>query len=187
MEELRATSELFSDSVEADTQVGLLLFESRYFDLRIRTGESLVDGRATQSIMLVKKVDIVRSEGEGGEVVGGGVGVEVEMVSLSFCEDMICILVIITGLVMSILFTAGVSFLWLCAAYRVGFVLSEDELFHSLHWFTLMSSPSLIEARHPLTKNLRCNFFDLGVRFSQTRSKRPSLIVLIKPLSFRIE
>lgn len=139
MEELRATSELFSDSVEADTQVGLLLLESRYFDLRMRTGESLVDGRATQSIMLVKKVDIVRSEGEGGEAVGGGVGVEVETVSLSFCEDMICVLVIITGLVMSILFRAGhcsfVSFLWLCAAYRVDFVLSEDELFHSLHWF----------------------------------------------------
>ena len=84
-EELLATSELVSDSVEmAETQVGLLPFMC--FILRIRTGESEVDGRATQSIMLVKKVDIF-SRGEGGEeVIGGGVGVEVDTLSLSVCD-----------------------------------------------------------------------------------------------------
>jgi hypothetical protein len=38
----------------AEMQVGLP-YESRRFDLRMRTGESEVDGRATQSIILVRK------------------------------------------------------------------------------------------------------------------------------------
>ena len=93
-EELLATSELVSDSVEmAETQLGLL--PSNCFDLRIRTGESEVDGRATQSMMLVKKVDIFRS-GEGGEVVIGG-GVEVDTLSLSLCDMSIVLLRMVDG------------------------------------------------------------------------------------------
>jgi hypothetical protein len=43
-----------------------------------------VDGRATQSIILVKKVDMDSMEGDGGAVVGGG-GVDVEAESVSLC------------------------------------------------------------------------------------------------------
>lgn len=41
-----------------------------------------MDGRATQSIILVKKVDMDSMEGDGGAVVGGGGVVEAESVSL---------------------------------------------------------------------------------------------------------
>jgi hypothetical protein len=60
--------------------------------LRMRTGESEVDGRATQSIMLVRNVDMVRREGDGGAGAGGW-GVDVDAVSLSFC-DMSCVFIV---------------------------------------------------------------------------------------------
>ena len=55
VDEERAAREWFSGSIDtAEMQVGLP-DESRCFDLMMRTGESEVDGWATQSIILVKK------------------------------------------------------------------------------------------------------------------------------------
>lgn len=93
-EEERAAKKLLSDSFVgmAEMQMGLPAEESRCFELRMRTGESEVDGRATQSIMLVRNVDMVRREGDGGAGAGGW-GVDVDAVSLSFC-DMSCVFIV---------------------------------------------------------------------------------------------
>lgn len=66
--------ELLDSEESAETQTGLPSPPSRYLVLSRRTGESEVDGRATQSIMLVRKDDMFRSEGEGGDCVGGAAG-----------------------------------------------------------------------------------------------------------------
>ena len=78
---LRGTMELLSDpSVEAETQVGLpppLL--SSDLNFRRRTGESEVDGRATQSMMLVMKVDMdtIGAVGADFDDADGVVGVDI--------------------------------------------------------------------------------------------------------------
>ena len=73
-EEVRASGELSDSEERAETQTGLPSPPPRYLDLSRRTGESEVDGRATQSIMLVRKDDMFRSEGEGGHGAGGAAG-----------------------------------------------------------------------------------------------------------------
>lgn len=73
-EEVRESGELSDSEERAETQTGLPSPPPRYLDLSRRTGESEVDGRATQSIMLVRKDDIFRSEGEGGHGAGGAAG-----------------------------------------------------------------------------------------------------------------
>lgn len=73
---VRAKRELLSEpSVEADTQVGLppTLLSSDLAFIR-RTGESEVEGRATQSMMLVMKVDMDRIGVEGADGDNAGAG-----------------------------------------------------------------------------------------------------------------
>ena len=84
--------ELLDSEESAETHTGLPSPPSRYLVLSRRTGESEVDGRATQSIMLVRKDDMFRSEGGGGDGVDGAAGGTVDKVDVvlsPFCDGIL--------------------------------------------------------------------------------------------------